>query len=457
MKVKFLLLLTCSIFLGAVGYFGGMTREQAVIVGIFSLTILGALFFWDYRLSFVFIGTGILFLTHSVDLEHFLRFASLDVILFLIGMMIVVAMMKESGVFNWLLTRILKTRNVSGIGLFIIILTSSALLSAVMGEVSSIIVMMAVILDVSALLKINPTPLVISSVITTNIGSASTVLGNPIGVLLALRGGLTFEDFLTRAMPLSIVILAACIAMLCLLYRTYIRNLSACLSKVARASLASYTLDRDKKISITIFTFLIILVSLHKRLEMLFGVGENNLLIMLPVIFAGIVMAYRQKKVQYYMEHEVEWYSLLFFIFLFAQAGVIQSSGVAEFLAGKLIAHTGARPPILVAVILFSSSILSGVLDNTIVVATYIPVIKSLHMANLSLNALWWSLLFGACLGGNITAIGSTANIVAIGLLEKQQGTKISFVYWLKIGATVTILSTAIALLAIAFLPIFGK
>ncbi len=457
MKVRFLLLIAFSVFLGVAGHFAGLTRDQVIVVCIFSLSVLGTLLFWDYRLSFVFIGTGVLFLTRSVDLEHFLKFASLDVILFLIGMMIVVAMMKESGVFNWLLTRILKTRNISGLGLFIIILTSSALLSAVMGEVSSIIVMMAVILDISALLDVKPTPLVISSVITTNIGSASTVLGNPIGVLLALRGGLTFEDFLTRALPLSLVILVACIAMLCLWYRTYIRELSARLSKITRTNPASYTLDRDKKISITIFTLLIIFVSFHNRLEILFGIGENNLLIMLPIIFAGIVMAYRQSKVQYYMEHEVEWYSLLFFIFLFAQAGVIQSSGVAEFLAGKLVAHTGNHPNVLVAAILFSSGILSGVLDNTVVVATYIPVVKSLHMADLSLNALWWSLLFGACLGGNITAIGSTANIVALGLLEKQRNIKADFLEWLKLGLVIGAASMLIAYLAITAVPIFSK
>lgn len=219
MKKKAVLLLACTFSLGIAGFIAGLTREQSFIVSVFSLSILGTLFFWDLRLAFVFVGSGILFLTRTVDVEEFIKFASLDVIIFLIGMMIVVGMVKESGVFHGLVGFLLKMRNLDGINLIIIISALSAALSGLMGEVTSILVMMAVILDISNSLRINPGPLVISSVLTTNIGSASTLLGNPIGILIALRGGLTFEDFLTHALLLSAVILAATILILCLWYR----------------------------------------------------------------------------------------------------------------------------------------------------------------------------------------------------------------------------------------------
>jgi Na+/H+ antiporter NhaD/arsenite permease-like protein len=459
MKKKALLLPICALALGIGGFIGGLTRQQSFIVAVFSVSILGTLFFWDFRLGFLFIGSGILFLIHAVDIEHFIKYASLDVILFLMGMMIVVGMMKESGIFHELAAYVLKIKDLNGLKLFIIITVFSAVLSGLTGEVTSIIIMVAVILDISDLLKINPLPLVISSVLTTNIGSASTLLGNPIGVLIALRGGLTFEDFLTHALPLSSVILATTIAILCIWYRDYIAELSVKLAAEGKAKFGSHSVsfDAKQKINTLIFAILIVLIAFHNRLEMLFGIAENHLLIILPVIFAGIVMLYHHDKAIYYIERDVEWKSLLFFTFLFAQAGVIQSSGVAQSLAARIVESIGTQARLLSGATLFLSGILSGILDNTVVVASFIPIVKNLHTTSLSLAPLWWALLFGACLGGNITAIGSTANIIALGLLEKQRNMTVNFLNWLKLGLIIGIVSMLIAYIAIAFVPIFSK
>lgn len=459
MRKKLLLLFCISLTLGILGLLAGMTYQQAFILCIFSLSIIGTLLFWELRLSFVFVGSGILFLPRSIDLEHFIKFASLDVILFLIGMMIVIGAIKEAGVFQWLVSFLLQSRNLNGLKLFVIIMILSAAMSGLTGEVTSIIVMVAIIFDISKTLDIDPIPLVISSVLTTNIGSASTLLGNPIGILIAMRGGLTFEDFLTRALPLSIVILATTILVLCIWYRNYIRELSSKLIDREKLKCIScfVSFDSKKKVSVVLFALLIVFITLHRRLEILFGLVENDLLIILPIIFAGIIMFYRYDKARYYVESEVEWSSILFFMFLFAQAGVIQSSGVAEFLAKKLVENTGSHPRILSAVMLFSSGLLSGVLDNTVVVASYVPIVKNLSILHFSLKPLWWCLLFGACLGGNITAIGSTANIVALGLLEKQLNRKINFIEWLKLGLIIGILSLGLSYLAVSFIPFFSR
>jgi len=458
MKRKALLLLVCSLVLGVASFLAGLTTKQAFIISVFSLSILGTLFFWDFRLVIMFAGCCILFLIHVMNIMQFIKFASLDVITFLAGMMIVVGMMKQSGLFHTLVTKILTYRNISGRILFIIILFFSAVLSGLTGEVTSIIVMIAVIFSISDSLEINPLPLVISSVLTTNIGSASTLLGNPIGILIALRAGLSFEDFLTKALPLSIVILAATIFLLLIWYRNYISQISTKLqTKQKDKYQLSNNFNSNEIISAVIFLVMIILIAFHKRLEILFGIADNKLLVILPVIFAGISLLFCRAKALHCIKNEVEWKSLLFFIFLFAQAGVIQSSGIAQFLAAKLIEATGNHLKVLSAATLFSSGLLSGVLDNTVVVAAFIPIVKSLHVANFSLKPLWWAMLFGACLGGNITAVGSTANIVALGLLEKQRNIKIDFKKWLKLGITIGIVSMLIAYLAISSLQIFSK
>ena len=169
--------------------------QQSIILSVFLLSILGTFLFWELRLSFVLLGSAALFLISGIHTEEFIRFASLDVIIFLIGMMIVVGMLKESGVFHWLVTLALKSRNLTGRRLYTIIIMLSAFFSALTGEVTSMIVMMAIILEISDSLEITPTPLVISSVLATNIGSAATVLGNPIGILIALRSDLGFEVY----------------------------------------------------------------------------------------------------------------------------------------------------------------------------------------------------------------------------------------------------------------------
>jgi len=181
--------------IGASSCWIGLSLQQLIILSVFLMSILGTFLFWERRLSFVLLGSTILFLISGVHTEEFIRFASLDVIIFLIGMMIVVGMLKESGVFHWLVTFVLKRRSINGISLYIVIIVLSAVLSALTGEVTSMIVMMAIILEISDSLEITPTPLVISSVLATNIGSAATVLGNPIGILIALRSDLGFEVY----------------------------------------------------------------------------------------------------------------------------------------------------------------------------------------------------------------------------------------------------------------------
>ncbi|MDP8212364.1 MAG: SLC13 family permease [Candidatus Zapsychrus exili] len=459
MKLKLIFLFCIALCVGFLGFSIGFTPKQALIIGIFSMSITGTLFFWDFRLSFVFIGSGLFFLLGAVDMESFITYASLDVILFLVSMMIIVGMMKEAGFFTWLITLVLRVKNLTGKKMFVIIMVSSALFSGLMDEVTSIIIMTMVILNICDFLEIEPLPFVISSVIATNIGSASTVLGNPVGVLIAARSKLSFEDFITHAFPLSMVVLLVAIFILCFWYRKYISELNEKLKPFQEDKSFLYLIsvppDFRTKISLLIFGGTICLMAAHKRIESLLSLEQNTLLIMIPVISAGIVMLYRHDKARHYIEHEVEWPSLLFFMFLFAQAGVIRASGIADFLAVKLIDVVGTSPKVLPGVVLFSSGFLSSGLDNVVTVASYVPIIQSMTELHINLKPLWWALLFGACYGGNISMIGSTANIVALGLLEKERNIKVTFRYWLKIGATIGIISMVIAYLAILFFPIF--
>lgn len=456
MKLRILIKITVLLAISGISSFlsfkSGFTPIQSFTLFVFLTSILGTLFFWDLRVSLVFLGSGILFLTKSLDIESFIKFASLDVILFLIGMMITVAVIKETGIFHLFIRAVLRIKRINGIKLFFLLGLLSALFSALMGEVASILLVVAMIFDISKSLKIKAAPLVIFSVFTTNIGSASTLLGNPVGVLLALRGGLSFEDFLSFAFPVSAIVLAVVIVILLFWYKPYIKELTSKLSlNHSFTAPDPYLFNRSVKISIAVFILMLASIALHKRIEVFFGLENNSILVIAPVIFAGLLMMIRKDKALYFIERGVDWASILFFIFLFAQTGVIQASGIGQLFAEKIAAAFGTHPKILSATVLFSSGFLSSVLDNTVVVASYIPVVQDLQFMHINLKALWWCILFGACYGGNITIIGSTANIVALGALEREEGVKVNFLEWFKIGLIVGIISMAIAYLAVIY------
>ena len=163
-------------------------------------------------------------------------------------------------------------------------------------------------------------------------------------------------------------------------------------------------------------------------------------------------MLWRFHRVQRYIEEDIEWQTLLFFIFLFAQAGTIKFTGVSDILAERLASAIGNNTAFLSTIIVWVSSIVSSIVDNVVVVASFIPIIQSFETMGMAVQKLWWALLFGACFGGNITIIGSTANIVAVGLLESEKNIKITFFNWIWVGLVIGIATTGISWLYLAMI-----
>ena len=434
----------------------GLSQHQVVVASIFCASIMGVLIYWELRLSFVFLGAGIMLFTRSIDLENLIKFASLDVVLFLICTMILIGMLNDAGFFYWIVTRLIRIKNVTGEKLFVLIMLLSGVLSGLMGEVASIVIMSKIILDICTLIDIDPVPLIIASVLATNIGSAGTLLGNPVGILIAARANLTFEDFMKNAFLVTVIVFIASLAILSLWYRKTIRRMNEKLMPLREnnffISLITISTDMRTKVSIGIFVSMLITIFFHHRLEIVFGLEENSVLMITQILFAGIALLYRRDRMRHYVEREVEWTSVLFFLFLFALAGVIKFSGVSDVIARALIEKFSSPTNLLSGVLIYSSSFLSSVLDNTVVVATYIPIVQSLSSLNINVKPLWWAILFGACYGGNITIIGSTANIIAMDILEKNRNIRINFLQWLKIGLIVGIVTTTAAYFSVVLL-----
>ncbi|MBM3251807.1 MAG: hypothetical protein FJZ11_03395, partial [Candidatus Omnitrophica bacterium] len=315
---KFVILIVLAVAAGLLSTTIGMKQNQALAISIFFCSILGTLFFWEFRLSFAFLGTSLLLLFKTIDLKSVIEFASLEIILFLVGMMILIGLLKESGFFAWLVTLLIRKKNLTGRQFVASICFFSALLACAIDEVTSIIFMVAAILEICDYFEIDPVPFILTSVLATNIGSSGTVLGNPIGILIATKSGLTFEDFILKAFPLMIVCVIALIFIIFIFYRRQIKELDQKMQETSGneifIKLISIPPEKRLKISLGIFGATLVFIALHHRFEIVLGLENNTVLLIMPLISAALVMIWKWKKAREYVEKDVEWWTLLFFM-----------------------------------------------------------------------------------------------------------------------------------------------
>lgn len=456
---KFIFLFALIALVGFISQRIGLNIQQITAVSVFSASVFATLLFWDFRVAIAFLGVAILLVTKTVDIDNLIKFASLEVILFLVGMMVLVGLLKEVGFFAWLVTLILRIKNLTAKKFVLAISVLSALLACCVDEVTSIIFMVAVILEICDYFEVEPTPYVIISILSTNIGSTGTVLGNPIGILIASKSGLTFEDFILKAFPIMCICLITTIFLVMFWFRRAIRKLDEKIKELGANEilirLISVPPERQLRLGLAIFGATLFFISLHHRLELLWKLENNTILLSVPLFFAGLVMIWKWKKAREYIEKDVEWWTLIFFLLLFAKAGTLKYTMATDVFAQRLLEAVNKSPAVLTGTILWVAAVGSSILDNVVLVAAFIPVIQSFHALNVNLQPLWWALLFGGCLGGNITLVGSTANIVALGILEKERNVRMTFFRWFWVGLTVGVITTIVVWVVLLFLPIY--
>jgi len=455
-KKEFAIYLAVNIAIGFLLYFLLKDTKQTLAATIFIALVIGTLMFWRFRVAIAFIGIVLLLLTGTIDLTHTIEFMSLDVILFLMGMMVIVGLLRRSGFFRWLLAQGLRLSKFRPRLLMIIILALASVMAALVDEVTSILFMTALVLDLCDFFEVNPVKYVIAVVLATNIGSSWTVLGNPIGILIALRSGLTFEDFLQSALPIGVVSLLILMVIILIWQRGDLRLIKGKMEAVSAEEQTRFLkeLSRvdDRKLfngSVVIFIGVIISLALHHRLELMLGLEHNTLLVATSICGAGIVMLWQRGLARELLMRDVDWWTLIFFMFLFAKAGCLKYVGLTDKIAESLLdLGGGANVPLLIVVVLWVSGFTSAACDNVLVVATLVPVLQFIG-ERLGTPVLWWALLFGGCYGGNMTMVGSTANIVALGILEDRKGHHMTLRHWIKIGLWGSLAPMAIGTMAL--------
>ena len=437
--------------------FAGLNTEQIASVTIFASLIVGTLLFWRFRLAFALVGIAAMLGLGLLDTDTMIEFAGFDMILFLVGMMIVVGFLEEKKFFEHLLGKIMKGVGNNPVKLVVVLMLMSALFAALVDEVTSILFMTATVLHLTGKLRISAIPLVMMTVFATNIGSSATVVGNPVGVLIAMRAELTFMEFLRWATPISIAGLGVAIPLCLLYFRKYIKQMGDALlsqrsedvlveSSTSSASEVEVAVQKENfKIPWIIFIGTIAALVAHSPMEEALGLEKNVLLPGVAFAAAGIVLFLNHSKAREMVEKRVDWWTLAFFIFLFASVGTMKMLGVTTVLAEGMYDLSGNDETNLYFLFVPVTSILSALMDNVLAVATFIPVVHEFGDMGVDNYPFWWGMLFSGTFFGNLTLIGSTANIVAIGMLERRKRGNITLKEWIKPGVVISVPTMVLA------------
>jgi len=440
----------CVVIVALLSIYFKLNFQQAISMTIFLAIILGAITYWRLRLAFATAGVAIMFFMGVLDIPHLLNYAHFDVIVFLMGMMTVVGFLDDRGFFEYLLEKIMKVFSRSGTMLFAGLLVISTLFAALVDEVTSILFVTALTLRITKRYNLDPLPMVIATVMATNVGSSYTVIGNPIGVLLAFEGKLTFIDFIHWAIPVGVAALVLTIALALLYWKPYVHALNVGMKNAPEVGKTDEPpSSRSMRVPWIVFLATIGGLVVHHPLENALSLSTNSLLLAVPVIMAGISLFLSGERARHIFETKIEWWSLAFFIFFFTSVGTLAFTGITDLIAQSVLRFAGVSTVSITVMLTWVAGGLSAFMDNILAVATLTTIVHSLEKVGYDMFPSYWGILFGACYLGNLTMIGSTANIVALGILEKERKRFINFIDWLKPGLAIAVPELLLATLLV--------
>ncbi|MFD2468670.1 ArsB/NhaD family transporter [Amycolatopsis silviterrae] len=362
-----------------------------------------------------------------------------NVLFLLLGMMIIVGILRRTGVFEFVAIWAAKRAKGSPLRIMLLLALITAVASAFLDNVTTVLLIAPVTLLVCDRLDISPAPFLIAEVLASNIGGTATLIGDPPNIIIGSRAGLSFNDFLVNLTPIVAIELVVLALVLPWLFRG---SFTVDPQRVADVmALKEREAIRQPKLLIKSGIVLLLVFAgfvLHSVVHL-----DPSVVALLG---AGLLVLVSGTQPKQYLDG-VEWETLLFFAGLFIMIGALVKTGVIDWLAKLAAGATGGNALLAVFLILGVSALLSGVIDNIPYVATMSPLVLALtndipdpaHS-----EALWWSLALGADFGGNMTAVGASANVVVLGIAARS-GTPISFWEFTKKGAVVTVITVAVA------------
>ena len=386
-------------------------------------------------------GAMLMVLAGVISQEQAIAHIDFNTLALLIGMMIQVLVLSKTGLFRFLSVWAAQKTNGNPVALLIALSVMVACCSAFLDNVTTVLLTVPITFTLTRDLKISPLPFVLAQILASNIGGTCTMIGDPPNIMIASKvKELSFNDFIINLAPVCIVVFIVTLLILLFLFRKEFARASKEHNRIMNIKLGG--LIRSKGLLVRcLFTlaFTIALFCCHGFIPH-WGLESGTIAVTGASLLLLLTMPDRDKALEYIFS-KVEWTTIFFFVGLFVLVGGLEVNGIINCLAEQTMRLTGGEPVATTMSVLWLSAIMSAFVDNIPFVATMIPLVQDMGaMGYQNLEPLWWALSLGACLGGNGTVIGASANVVALGL-ARQHKLRVSFMQYFVIGFPIMLLS----------------
>lgn len=413
-----------------------MDVSQIVAVAVFVVVMITIMTEKLHRSLAAITGAMIVLALHVMPFDAAMEHIDFNTLGVLLGMMLFVSVVKLSGVFEFLAIKCARLAKGDPWKIMLLFVLLTAVLSAFLDNVTTVLLIGPMTLTVCKLLDVNPIPFFMTEILASNIGGTATLIGDPPNIMIGSAAGYSFFDFILYDAPAVAIIL---VAILGVFYSLYGRKMNVDDEHKARImELDEHAQIKNRRLlkqSVVMTALVVVGFMAHGAL------GLESCIIALGA--AGIIMLISGESIEEALSN-VEWTTLSFFAGLFVIVGALAETGVIGMLANGLIDATGGNVFITMLVLLIGSAVISSFLDNIPFVATMIPILLAMESTGMDVTPLWWAVSLGACLGGNGTLIGASANVV-LSDISKKHGHEITFAKFFKTGFPIMLLTILIA------------
>jgi Na+/H+ antiporter NhaD/arsenite permease-like protein len=436
---------------------GSSDAASVLLFGLSPMWVAAILFAITYvvvmtekvnRAIVALLAAGLMIVLGILNQEAAIRGIDFNTIGLLIGMMMIVAITRQSGVFQFLAIWSAKKVQANPWGILVMISLVTAVTSAMLDNVTTVLLVAPVTLLITEELKVTPYPYLFAMIFSSNIGGTATLIGDPPNIMIGSATGLTFNDFAYNLSPVILVIMAATLIPIYFIWGRRLKAAPEDRQRVMQFNEHEAITDSRLLKQCLLVIGLVVAGFVFARF-----LGLEAATVAMTGAALLLLLANWRRDAEEQSQHvletfsEVEWITIFFFVGLFIVVHGVDSTGLLRLMADKMLALTGGDLTATAMVILWSSAILSAIIDNIPFVATMIPMIKAMAPTfggPEGLMPLWWSLSLGACLGGNGTLIGASANLVVAGFAERA-GQPIRFMQYTLLAFPIMLMSIAIS------------
>lgn len=409
---------------------------KIVAVAVFLIVILLIISERVHRTAAAMAGAMVLILTGVMSADKALSYIDFNTIGVLVGMMIFVAIVRRSGMFEYIAVRAAKAEHGDPWKIMVAFTLITAVLSAILDNVTTVLLVGPMSIAIARMLKIDPVPFLMGQILASNVGGTATLIGDPPNIMIGSAAHLSFMDFLENTGFAVLFILAVLILLMKIVYEKKIEMGTVDTSAIEKLDPSKSITNRAlMRKGIIVLICVIVGFMFHDKL----GIESS----VIALTAAAVMLIIGREDVNEAIQ-DVEWTTILFFMSLFVVVGGLTETGIIKELASKIIDATDGHPMVTMLVLLWASALLSSILDNIPFVATLIPLILAMQADGMDVTSFWWAISLGACLGGNGTMIGASANVVLSDISTKH-GYPITFKSYLKVGMPFMLLSIVIS------------